>query len=213
MVVANGAHLGIALDGKGDVVDVHDNQADVAHGVIEEFMLAANREVARLMLQRQVPTLFRHHPPPDDLSSVWQTLKALGVARSSKGELAPAIRRAVERGFGPTISSAMLRCLPRAIYTTRASSHSSLGFEAYAHFTSPIRRYPDLLVHRWDLGQGIGDEQRFTEDELAQVEAMAKAIQPMQEQLQAAGIFGPPVTVDAGADAQARALAAMGRRA
>ncbi len=69
----------------------------------------------------------------------------------------------------------------------------------------------DLLVHRWDLGQGIGDEQRFTDDELAQVEAMVTALQPMQEQLQAAGIFAAPVTVDAGADAQARTLAALGR--
>ena len=82
----------------------------------------------------------------------------------------------------------------------------------------PARQYigemtMDLLVHRWDLGQGIGDEQRFTDDELAQVEAMVTALQPMQEQLQAAGIFGPPVALDAGADAQARALAAMGRRA
>ena len=82
----------------------------------------------------------------------------------------------------------------------------------------PARQYigemtMDLLVHRWDLGQGIGDEQRFTDDELAQVEAMVPALQPMQEQLQAAGIFGPPVALDAGADAQARALAAMGRRA
>jgi hypothetical protein len=70
----------------------------------------------------------------------------------------------------------------------------------------------DLLVHRWDLGQGIGDEQRFTADELAQVEAMVAAMEPMQEQLQAAGIFGPPVAVDDADDAQTRALAAMGRR-
>ena len=82
----------------------------------------------------------------------------------------------------------------------------------------PARQYIgemtlDLIVHRWDLGQGVGDEQRFTDDELAQVEAMVTAMQPMQEQLQAAGIFSPPVAVDAGADAQARTLAAMGRRA
>lgn len=135
-------------DGRGDVVDVHDAASDVAHGVIEEFMLAANREVARLMLSREMPVLFRHHPRPDDLSGVWQTLQALGVAKSKRGELAPAIRRAVDAGFGPTITSAMLRCLPRAIYTTKFSSHYSLGFDAYAHFTSPIRRYSDLVVHR-----------------------------------------------------------------
>ncbi|MFG0318390.1 MAG: ribonuclease R family protein [Planctomycetota bacterium JB042] len=135
-------------DGRGDVVDVHDIEADVAHGVIEEFMLAANREVARLMLSREMPALFRHHPRPDDLSGVWRTLKDLEITKSSRGRLDTAIHRAVEKGFGPTVTSAMLRCLPRAIYTTRDSSHYSLGFDAYTHFTSPIRRYADLTVHR-----------------------------------------------------------------
>jgi uncharacterized protein (TIGR03086 family) len=97
---------------------------------------------------------------------------------------------------------------PGALDRTTSSSRGPL----------PARQYigemtMDLLVHRWDLGQGIGDEQRFTDDELGQVEAMVTAMQPMQEQLQAAGVFGAPVAVDAGADAQARALAAMGRRA
>ena len=96
---------------------------------------------------------------------------------------------------------------PAALDRTTSSSRGPLPARQYiAEMTM------DLLVHRWDLGQGIGDEQRFTADELAQVEAMVAAMEPMQEQLQAAGIFGPPVAVDDADDAQTRALAAMGRR-
>jgi ribonuclease R len=58
------------------------------------------------------------------------------------------IRKAVSNGHGPAVSAALLRCMPHAIYTTRDASHFNLGFEAYTHFTSPIRRYADLVVHR-----------------------------------------------------------------
>lgn len=71
----------------------------------------------------------------------------------------------------------------------------------------------DLIVHRWDLGQAIDREERFTDDEVAQVGALVAAISPMQSQLEAAGIFGPPVEVPRNADAQTRVLAALGRSA
>ncbi len=138
----------LVYSGQGDVVDVRPIESDVAHGVIEEFMLAANREVARLFLARKIPALFRHHPEPADLEPVYDALRTLGVAKSKRIDLRRAMRRAVEAGFGPSVASAMLRCMPRAIYTTEHSTHFSLGFEAYAHFTSPIRRYADLEVHR-----------------------------------------------------------------
>lgn len=138
----------LVYSGQGDVVDVRPIESDVAHGVIEEFMLAANREVARLFLARKIPALFRHHPEPADLDPVYDVLRTLGVAKSKRIDLRRAMRRAVDDGFGPTVASAMLRCMPRAIYTTEHSTHFSLGFEAYTHFTSPIRRYADLEVHR-----------------------------------------------------------------
>jgi ribonuclease R len=136
------------FDAAGHVVDLRSIAKDDAHWVIEEFMLAANRQVARLMLQRRQPTPFRHHPAPDDLSHVWETLEALGVRPPADGSLAGAVGKAVDAGFGPAITSALFRCMPRARYTTAEPSHFTLGFEAYCHFTSPIRRYTDLLVHR-----------------------------------------------------------------
>jgi ribonuclease R len=138
----------LVFDAAGNVVDVRSFAKDVAHGVIEELMLAANQEVARLMLARGVPTLYRHHPRPEDLSHVWETLELLGVNRPRRLGLRRAISKAVRMGFGPAVSAAVFRCLPRARYTTAEVGHFSLNFDAYLHFTSPIRRYADLTVHR-----------------------------------------------------------------
>ena len=138
----------LVFNGQGDVVDLRPTAQDVAHGVIEEFMLAANREVARLMLRRGVPAMYRHHPEPADLSSVWEALRQLGAAPGKATDLGKAIADAAAKGHGPAAAAAMLRCMPQAVYTTRDASHFSLGFEAYTHFTSPIRRYGDLVVHR-----------------------------------------------------------------
>ncbi|NOY80198.1 MAG: RNB domain-containing ribonuclease [Kiritimatiellaeota bacterium] len=138
----------LVYNGAGDVVDLHSTAEDAAHGVIEEFMLAANREVARLMLSRGVPVLYRHHPDPPDLGPVWDTLTLLGIEAPRRLGLRRALAKAVKAGFGPAAASALFRCMPRAVYTTRAASHFSLGFDSYLHFTSPIRRYPDLIVHR-----------------------------------------------------------------
>jgi len=138
----------LVFNGRGDVVDIRPTSQDAAHGVIEEFMLAANREAARLLLEQERPAPFRHHPAPADLSSVWETLRLLGAATDKESNLRRAVERAVSDGHGPAISAAMLRCMPLAVYTTRDASHYNLGFEAYTHFTSPIRRYADLAVHR-----------------------------------------------------------------
>ncbi|MBT3381524.1 MAG: RNB domain-containing ribonuclease [Lentisphaerae bacterium] len=138
----------LVFDAAGNVVDLRSIAQDVAHGVIEEFMLAANQQVARLMLARGVPGLFRHHPAPEDLAPVWEALKLLGLESARKLGLARAIRSAAKAGHGPAISSAVFRCMSRARYTTEATSHFSLAFDAYCHFTSPIRRYTDLVTHR-----------------------------------------------------------------
>jgi ribonuclease R len=138
----------LVFNGQGDVVDIRPTAQDAAHGVIEEFMLAANREVARLLLRQGRATLFRHHPEPADMSGVWDALKQLGIATGKERSLPRAIGRAVAEGYGPAVSAAMLRCMPQARYTTRDATHFNLGFEAYTHFTSPIRRYADLVVHR-----------------------------------------------------------------
>jgi len=138
----------LVFDAAGNVVDLRSIASDVAHGVIEEFMLAANQEVARLMLLRGVPTLFRHHPAPENMATVREVLGLLGIEHSEELDLPRVVAEAVDRGFGPTVTSAVFRCMLRARYTTTDPSHFSLAFPAYCHFTSPIRRYADLTVHR-----------------------------------------------------------------
>ncbi len=150
----------LVFNGQGDVVDIRPTSQDAAHGVIEEFMLAANREVARLLLRQGRPALFRHHPEPADMSGVWDALKQLGVASGKERSLPRAVGRAVAAGYGPAVSGAMLRCMPPARYTTQDATHFNLGFEAYTHFTSPIRRYADLSVHR--ILHGMLDRRRGT---------------------------------------------------
>jgi len=143
----------LVFNGAGDVVDVRSPDQDVAHAVIEEFMLAANQEVARLMLRRGVPTIYRHHPAPADMETAWDTFHLLrlgsrGRARPNRTDLVRTIAKGADAGYGPAVAAALLRSMPRACYVTDDSSHFSLGFEAYCHFTSPIRRYADLVVHR-----------------------------------------------------------------
>jgi len=142
------SEMEMVFNGQGEVVDIRPNTQDAAHRVIEEFMLAANREVAQVLLRRQRPAPFRHHPKPADMSGVWNALRQLGAAKGNERNLLRVIRKAVSNGHGPAVSAAMLRCMPHAIYTTRNASHFNLGFKAYTHFTSPIRRYADLVVHR-----------------------------------------------------------------
>ena len=87
--------------------------------------------------------------------------------------------------------------------------HSSMGPSPAAQYASEMTG--DLIAHRWDLGQGIGQEQHFTDAELEQLEAMSAGFAPIREQLTAAGIFGPVLPTDDSASRQTKVLAAMGR--
>ncbi|MCK5339585.1 MAG: VacB/RNase II family 3'-5' exoribonuclease [Desulfobulbaceae bacterium] len=149
---------GIEVAADGTVGAISRRERNLAHKIVEEFMLAANREVARLLLRQGQATLFRHHPEPADMSGVWDALKQLGAATGKERSLPRAVGRAVADGYGPAVSAAMLRCMPQACYTTRDATHFNLGFEAYTHFTSPIRRYADLVVHR--ILHGMLDRRR-----------------------------------------------------
>lgn len=141
---------------------------NVAHMMIEEAMLAANICAARLLEQEQLPGLFRNHEPPkgEKLESLQTFLGPLGLSlswqgkRGSKGKdkpksetPTPAVFKSlteqiVGRPDRGVIQVMMLRSLTQAKYEAENKGHFGLAYKAYAHFTSPIRRYPDLLVHR-----------------------------------------------------------------
>jgi len=126
-----------------------------AHRVIEEFMIAANVEVARFLEKKEVESIFRVHPPPS-LDAVAQLRVILDLFQISlpkdKKIRAKDIQRVLEQSAGRAgekyLSIQVLKSLSRAVYAIENKGHYGLAKTIYTHFTSPIRRYPDLLVHR-----------------------------------------------------------------
>lgn len=126
-----------------------------AHRLIEEFMVVANVAAARFLLSHQLPTLFRVHETPsaEKLAGLRDFLGELGLSIGGGSEptsehYAALLNNAKQRPDAHLIQTVMLRSLKQAVYSPDNAGHFGLALDAYAHFTSPIRRYPDLLVHR-----------------------------------------------------------------
>jgi ribonuclease R len=145
----------IVCDENGRIEKIVPRTRNVAHRVIEEAMLAANVCSADFIAQGKHPGLFRVHegPTPEKKEILRNFLKVSGVGMTisddpSPGEFQAIANATKERPDAPQIHSMLLRSMQQAIYTPINSGHFGLAFDAYTHFTSPIRRYPDLLVHR-----------------------------------------------------------------
>jgi ribonuclease R len=160
----------------GQVVGAHSVPQTEAHRLIEHLMILTNERVAELLERRRIPALYRVHEQPDPERIKWliEQLAALdiptpalpvAISPQQAGELAGeasrlVAREAERRGHGrEAYTSLVLRSLKPAHYTDRNLGHAGLGSPAYAHFTSPIRRYPDLVAHRALLSAiGAGEE-------------------------------------------------------
>jgi ribonuclease R len=147
-----------------------------SHRLIERLMILTNEQVAQRLERERVPAIYRVHPQPDPtrIERLVEQLAALGVptpplgqglSAQQAGRIAAeasrlARREAARRGHGrEAYTSLVLRSLKQAQYSERNSGHAGLGSPAYTHFTSPIRRYPDLVVHRALLAAlGEGEE-------------------------------------------------------
>ncbi|MCB5160776.1 ribonuclease R [Marinomonas algarum] len=126
-----------------------------AHKLIEECMLCANVATAELLIKADLPALFRVHEGPKDdrLLTLRTYLGLLGLELTGGSKPTPADYAALseaikDRGDARSIQTMMLRSMSQAVYQADNLGHFGLNYEAYTHFTSPIRRYPDLLVHR-----------------------------------------------------------------
>lgn len=126
-----------------------------AHRVIEECMLAANVSAANFLLENKIAALYRNHKGPTDekLKALKEFISPLGLILSGGDEpqakdFSKLLNEIKERPDFEVLQTVMLRSLSQAVYEAENVGHFGLSFEAYAHFTSPIRRYPDLLVHR-----------------------------------------------------------------
>ena len=128
---------------------------NVAHRLIEECMLLANVATAEFLLKHKIPALYRVHdgPTADKLTDLRGFLSELGLnlaggAKPSAKHYAKLLSEIQDRPDRHLVQTVMLRSLSQAMYSPDNIGHFGLAYEAYAHFTSPIRRYPDLLVHR-----------------------------------------------------------------
>ena len=145
----------IVCDESGRIEKIIPRTRNDAHKLIEEAMLAANVCSADYIAQSKHAGLFRVHegPTPEKVELLRNYLKAIGVSMTVSDEPSPGEFQAIaaataERPDATQIHSMLLRSMQQAIYTPVNNGHFGLAFEAYTHFTSPIRRYPDLLVHR-----------------------------------------------------------------
>ena len=146
----------IIVDESGWPIDVVTRDRTVAERLIEEFMLAANETVAEHFKWMDVPFIYRIHedPKPEKLERFFNFLTNFGIVVKGTGnEIHPkALQEIIENIEGmpeePVISTMLLRSLQQAKYYSECLGHFGLSTEFYTHFTSPIRRYPDLIVHR-----------------------------------------------------------------
>ena len=180
------------FDDAGHVVAVHDEEQTESHRVIEQLMVLANEQVAGYLADRRLPTLYRVHEKPDPTAVAFmvEQLASLDVPTPPLSEnmspqqaadvAAEASRRAAQfsRGSGRgrhAFGSLVLRSLKQAYYSPRNLGHAGLASARYCHFTSPIRRYPDLVAHR-ALLQGLGiDDAAAPAHELDEAGAVASA--------------------------------------
>ena len=146
----------VKLDVDGQPVDIYEKERKPANRLIEEFMLLANQAVAKEASKRGVPFVYRIHEPPDRerIQALADYVKTFGHKLPNKeGEVDRADLNALLREVkgtpeAPIIEQAAIRSMSKAVYSPDNEGHYGLGFEHYAHFTSPIRRYPDLIAHR-----------------------------------------------------------------
>ncbi|OHA99546.1 MAG: ribonuclease R [Candidatus Zambryskibacteria bacterium RIFCSPHIGHO2_12_FULL_43_12b] len=174
------------LDPDGKPIRVFRKVRKDIHKLVEEFMLLANQEVATYMNKEtgakelKTPFIYRIHdvPDKDKIANLKIFLKSLGYdLKSSHGEItATEINRLLKEVTGKPeeslVKTATIRAMSKAIYSTKNIGHFGLGFEFYTHFTSPIRRYPDMLVHR--LLFRLLSKGKVGQDELVNLERLAE---------------------------------------
>ena len=186
------------FDAAGKIERIVRVERNDAHRLIEECMLAANVSASDFLEKNAQPTLFRIHegPTPEKLGGLRAMLKDFGLTLSGGDEphardYQALLARIKDRPYAGMLQTVMLRSLQQAVYSPDNVGHFGLAYDAYAHFTSPIRRYPDLLVHRaikavlagkrYEAGElaGVGmhcsETERRADDATRDVEAWLKS--------------------------------------
>ncbi len=145
----------IYVNEQGEIV-IPDYERSVSHRIIEQFMVSANESVADFAFNRKAPFLYRVHeqPSPEKASTFFSFLRDLGITpMGNVQDLQPSdfqkiLKEVEDKPYSPVVNRVMLRSMQKARYCEDNLGHFGLASQCYCHFTSPIRRYPDLFVHR-----------------------------------------------------------------
>lgn len=164
----------VILDLQGEAKEIIRSERNLAHQIIEEFMIAANEAVAQLMQEKGVPSLYRIHEPPSEEATeeFRKFISHLGYRIEKGADRSPRkFQRILEEAKGRpeegVINHVLLRSMKWAKYSPHNIGHFGLASVAYTHFTSPIRRYPDLMVHRLLKKALSGEKIEVQDEELA----------------------------------------------
>jgi ribonuclease R len=202
------------FDANGKILRIVPEPRNEAHRLIEECMLAANVCAGNFLAERGHPVLYRVHdvPAPEKVSALRDFLAELGLTlpggeKPTPKDYAQLLQKIKPRPDFSLLQTILLRSLKQAVYTPENLGHFGLAFDAYAHFTSPIRRYPDLLVHRaikallanrryegvdWaELGRHCSETERRADDASRDVENWLKCFY-MQDHV--GGVYEGTVT-------------------
>jgi len=173
----------IILSDEGKVVSIAFKERLDAHRLIEEFMVSANVAAAETLIRRHIPLLFRVHeePTPEKLDALREVATASGLTLAKGQVLKPKhlnrlLEQARETDVSELISMTTLRSMPQAYYHPENFGHFGLALRAYAHFTSPIRRYSDLIVHRALISAHHWGEDGLSDWDVENLEATAVQI-------------------------------------
>ncbi|MBN8808539.1 MAG: RNB domain-containing ribonuclease [Sphingomonas sp.] len=177
----------VMLDEKGRILSVAPRERLDAHRLIEDYMIAANVAAAKALEAKKAPVMYRVHEPParEKLVALKDYLETYGVKFALGQVIRPAtfnhiLDRIGDADFRPQVMEQVLRSQTQAYYAPANHGHFGLSLGSYAHFTSPIRRYADLIVHRalvaaYKLGPG-----GLTDDEAANMERIGEAISRLE---------------------------------
>jgi ribonuclease R len=181
----------VVLDEKGRIMSVAPRERLDAHKLIEDYMIAANVAAAKALEAKKAPVMYRDHEPPgrEKLVALKDFLKTFEVEFALGQVIRPAtfnrvIERIGEADFRPQVMEQILRTQTQAYYAPQNAGHFGLSLGSYAHFTSPIRRYADLVVHRslvgaYDLGPEA-ERTRLTPGEAEAMDLIGESISQLE---------------------------------